>query len=99
VFIKHISLAGLLCLFTVFTLGCSNQQRVKYPEPTTIAVRNNSGISLYVLTLKGVSTSEEEQVRMGGISPLPRGTTQVIRRPSSPPPLPEWVIISWMDYD
>ena len=36
---------------------------------------------------------------MGRISPVPRGATQVFKRPSPPPPLPARVIISWTDYD
>jgi hypothetical protein len=61
-------------------------------------VRNTSGISLSVVTLRGVPNSGDKPVRMGSISPVPKGATQLFERPSSPPPLPTRVIISWTDY-
>ena len=88
----------LLSLISMLAGGCSTILRTKYPEPTSIAVRNNSGISLSVVTLRGVRNSGDKQVRMGRISPVPRGATQVFRRYSSSPPLPGRVIISWTDY-
>ena len=73
-------------------------QRSRYPEPTSIAVKNNSGVSLSVVTLRGVRTSGDKQVRVGSISPVLRGATQVFNRPSSAPSLPVRLIISWTDY-
>ena len=89
----------LLSLISMLAGGCSTILRTKYPEPTSIAVRNNSGISLSVVTLREARNSNDKQVRMGSISPVPRGVTQVFGRPSSPPPLPARVIISWTDDD
>ena len=88
----------MLSMLSILAGGCSTIQRTKYPEPTSIAVRNNSGISLSVVTLRGVRNSGDKQVRMGRISPVPRGASQVFRRSSSSPPLPGRVIISWTDY-
>jgi len=79
--------------------GCSTIQKPKYSEPKIIAVRNNSGISLSVVTLSEVRNSDDEQIRRGSVSPVPRGATQVFKRPSSAPPLLARVIISWTDYD
>ncbi|MCP4260135.1 MAG: hypothetical protein GY774_21855 [Planctomycetes bacterium] len=87
----------MLSMIGMLTGGCSAILETRYPEPTSIAVRNNSGISLSVVTLRGVRTSGDKQVRMGRISPVPRGATQVFNRPSSPPPLPVRIIISWTD--
>ena len=87
----------MLSLISIMTDGCSTMQRSRYPEPTSIAVRNNSGTSLSVVTLRGVRNSGEKQVRVGRISPVPRGATQVFKRSSSSPPLPTRVIISWTD--
>ena len=89
----------LLSMISMLAGGCSTILRTKYPEPTSIAVRNNSGISLSVVTLREARNSNDKQVRMGSISPVPRGVTQVFGRPSSPPPLPARVIISWTDDD
>ena len=85
-------------MISVLTCGCSTIQTTKYAEPKIIAVKNNSGTSLSVVTLRGVRNSNEKQVRMGRISPVPRGATQVFNRSSSSPPLPGQVIISWTDY-
>ena len=89
----------LLGMISMLAGGCSIIQRTQYSEPTSIAVRNNSGISLSIVTLRGIRNSDDEQVRMGSVSPVPRGATQVFKRPSSAPPLPARIIISWTDYD
>jgi len=90
---------AILSMIVLIAGSCSTEERIKYSEPGIIAVQNNSGISLSVVTLRGVRTSGDKQARMGRISPVPRGATQVFKRPSSPPPLPARVIISWTDYD
>ena len=89
----------ILSMISLLTGGCSAIQKPKYPEPTTIAVRNNSGVSLSVVILSEVRNSDDTQIRRGSVSPVPRGATQVFKRPSPPPPLPAQVIISWKDYD
>ena len=89
----------LLGMISMLAGGCSIIQRTKYAEPAIIAVRNNSGKSLSVVTLREARNAGNKQVRMGSISPVPRGVTQVIGRPSSPPPLPSLVIIRWTGYD
>jgi len=88
----------MLSMISILTYGCSTIQTTTYSEPKIIAVTNNSGISLSVVTLRGVRNSGDKQVRMGRISPVPRGASQVFRRSSSSPPLPGRVIISWTDY-
>ena len=94
--IKFVSFV-ILSIVSMMIGSCSTIERTKYPEPTSIGVRNNSGISLSVVTLRGVRTSGDKQVRMGSISPVPRGATQVFKRFSSSPPLATRVIISWTD--
>jgi hypothetical protein len=98
--ISRVILVSFVILSTVSIMmgGCSTIERIKYPEPTSIAVRNNSGISLSVVTLREVRNSSDKPVRWGSVSPVPRGATQVFERPSSAPSLPERVIISWTDY-
>ena len=39
-----------------------------------------------------------KSIRVGMISPVRAGVSQVFGRPSSPPPLPKQVVISWVDY-
>ena len=76
----------ILSMISTLTAGCSTIQRTKYPEPKIIAVRNSSGISLSVVTLSEVRNSDDTQIMRGSVSPVPRGATQVFKRPSSPPP-------------
>ena len=78
--------------------GCSAIIRTNYAEPKIIAVRNSSGINLSVVSLREVRKPGGKSVRMGSISPVQTGITQVINRPSSPPPLPKQIVISWADY-
>ena len=84
----------MLSMISIMTCGCSTIQTNRYPEPKIIAVRNDSGISLSVVTLSEVRNSDDTQIMRGSVSPVPRGATQVFKRPSSAPPLPARIIIS-----
>lgn len=70
----------------------------KYAEPKTIAVRNSSGTNLSVVSLIEVSKPGKKSVRRGVVSPVETGVTMAFERPSSPPPLPKEIVISWTDY-
>jgi len=72
--------------------------RTNYAEPKIIAVRNSSKINLSVVSLREVSRPGEKSVRVGMISHIQTGITHVFERPSSPPPLPKQIVISWTDY-
>ncbi len=78
--------------------GCSTIRGANYEEPKIIAVRNSSGINLSVVSLREVSKPGGKSIRMGSISPVQAGVTQIFERPSSPPPLPKKLVISWIDY-
>jgi hypothetical protein len=101
--IEDISCIAILS-FTILTApslilgGCSAIIRTNHTEPKIIAVRNSSGINLSVVSLREVMKSGKKSVRMGSISPVQTGVTQIFNRPSSPPPLPQQVAISWADY-
>ncbi len=73
-------------------------KRTNYAEPKIIAVRNSSKINLSVVSLIEVSKPGEKSVRRGVVSPVETGVTKVFERPSSPPPLPKQIVISWTDY-
>jgi len=88
-------------MFTVVSLimyGCSTLSVTNYTEPKIIAVRNSSGVNLSFVSLREVRKPGKNSVRMGSISPVRTGVTQVFKRPSSPPPLSKQVVISWADY-
>ena len=89
---------AILTAASLIAGGCSAIKRTNYAEPKIIAVRNSSGINLSVVSLREVSKPGGKSVRMGSISPVLTGVTPVFNRPSSPPPLPKQIVISWTDY-
>lgn len=104
-FSKTKGISGIAVLsYTIFTVGslitggCSTFRGTNYTEPKIIAVRNSSGINLSVVSLREVRKPGKNPVRVGSISPVQTGVTQVFKRPSSPPPLSKQVVISWADY-
>jgi hypothetical protein len=87
----------ILSMVSLIASSCSTMGKSKYIEPKNIAVKNSSGNHLSMVSLRGIPGSAKEPVRVGKISPVPIGATQIITRPSSPPPLPKKVIVSWID--
>ena len=66
------------------------------PSPAQILVRNASGVDVETVWLQEVPAEGATSVRMGLVSPLPRGLTQVVNRPSGARPLPAVVEVAWM---
>ena len=75
--------------------GCSTLDGTNYAEPRIITVRNSSGIYLSSVSLRGVVEPGGKSIRVGTISPVGAGVSQVFQRPTHPPPLPKRVVISW----
>ena len=75
--------------------GCSTIGGTDYAEPRIIIVRNSSGINLAAVSLRGVREPGADSIRVGTISPVGAGVSQVFKRPTQPPPLPKRVVISW----
>ena len=91
------ALIAMLCIITLIFSSCSIVQETKHSEPGIIAVRNNSGKPLSIVSLKEVPHESKQSIRVGSVSPVPKGATQVFHRPSPPPPLPKRLMISWED--
>ena len=89
----------MLSMILFISGSCSVQKRTTYSEPKIISVRNNSGTYLPIVSLREVPDAVGKSVRMGSVSPVPNGATQIVGRPSPPPPLPKQIIISWIDSD
>jgi len=66
------------------------------PAPAQILVRNSSGADVEYVWLQEVPAEGASTVRMGMVSPLPRGATQIVDRHASAPPLPAEVELSWL---
>lgn len=81
----------------VLVAGCASMEKGRSIEPRVIIVRNNSGVDLNVVSLREVGKSDEQSARLGSVSPVSRGVSQVFVRPSPPPPLPDVLDVSWTD--
>ncbi|UCD52230.1 MAG: hypothetical protein JSW27_06240 [Phycisphaerales bacterium] len=71
----------------------SHQQQ---KEPPVVAVYNNSQVGLRIVSLRAAAVGGELD-RIGSVSPVPRGASQVFGRPTDAPPLPSVVELSWSD--
>jgi len=98
--ISEIAVLSLAILTAVSLIagGCSAIESTNYAEPRIIVVRNSSGIHFSAVSLRGVGKSGGNSIRVGTISPVGAGVSQIFERLSSPPPLPKQVVISWADY-
>ena len=89
---------AILTAVSLIAGGCSTIESTNYAEPRIIVVRNSSGIYLSAVSLRGVIEPGGNSARVGTISPVGAGVSQVFKRPTQPPPLPKQVVISWADY-
>ena len=91
---RHVSLLVVCCCILA---GCTSLQLTRHAEPGTIVVINNCDTDLVFVALHtdGSGTSDTKGGRYGSVSPVPRGAAQIFGRPSSPPPLPDSIVVSW----
>ena len=88
----------LLLIFVLMAVGCTSLSTDKRAEPKIIVIRNSTNIDLKVVSLREAGKPGLNRVRFGSISPVPRGISQEVGRPSSPPPLPDTVEVAWTDH-
>lgn len=90
-------LRGYILFFAFITLaiGCSGFPINQKDEPAIIVIRNSSETHIEEVSIRWVK-KQSQYVHVGAISPVPVGVSQVIRRPTNPPRLPEKAIICWM---
>jgi len=86
----------LFYVVIILIVGCANFPISQNKEPATIIIRNSSSIYIEEASIREVKM-QNKHVRMGAISPLPAGVSQVIGRPTNPPKLPKEIIICWVD--
>ncbi len=77
--------------------GCAGKRVASVSEPRVIVIRNSSGVDVTVVTLRNATPAGPGAIRMGSVSPVPRGVSQVFHRPPNPPPIPKAVEVSWAD--
>ena len=91
-----LGLAGLAV--AGLSAGCTSQSpQARERPPVVITVRNNSGIDLRTVSLCGPARADGQADSLGTISPVPRGTSQVLGRWSAAFPWPRVVEIAWTD--
>jgi hypothetical protein len=96
--LSKVGVCGLVpSLILVLIVGCASMQKGRNIEPRVIVVRNNSAVDLNVVSLREVGKSDEHSARLGSVSPVSRGVSQVFVRPAPPPPLPDVLDVSWTD--
>jgi len=66
-------------------------------EPPILIVRNASGVDLRTVSLRAPAESRAQNPRIGSVSPVPKGASQVFVRPSPPPPLSRELEVTWVD--
>jgi len=79
-------------------IGCSSRPSQPVVQtPVVIVVRNNCGVELRTVSLYGLAGPDSLADSYGTISPVPRGTTQILGRQSAAFPLPSIVELVWTD--
>lgn len=89
-------LDGAWLLVLALVLSASGCASPRGPSPAQILVRNSTGVDVGYVWLQEVADEDASTVRMGMISPLPRGATQKVDRPASARPLPAEIELRWM---
>ena len=75
--------------------ACALLTPVAGPEPVVIVVRNASTVDVAEF---GISDADGAPYsRHGSVAPVPAGVSQVLVRPSPPPPLPRHITARWSE--
>jgi hypothetical protein len=91
------SAVGFCTMLLLTVAGCAFLRPLRGAEPGVVIIRNSSRVGVKVVTLQVVDKSGNRTHRLGSVSPVPAGVSQIFPRPSSPPPLPAEVEVSWSD--
>ena len=79
-------------------VGCASPpSRSRESSPLAIVVRNACPIDLQRVSLRGPALSDGQSDWLGAISPVPRGTAQMLGQRSATFPWPDVVEIIWVD--
>ena len=90
-----LALAGVT--MSGFLVGCASSSSESPASSVVIVVRNRSGLDLRTVSLRGVSLADGQANWLGAISPVPRGTAQVLGRRSATFLWPSVVELVWTD--
>ncbi len=99
--IRKLSIISFNIFFYILvcTLGCATIPVSKKIEPTSIIIRNNSNEYLKEVSLTENRKRDTGSIKMGSISPVPMGASQIFGRPSKPSSLPGQINVCWINKD
>jgi hypothetical protein len=81
----------------LLSMSCASLSIGSNKEPSVIVIRNRSGADITTVTLRESSWFARRESRFGSISPVPKGVSQEIGRPTDPPVFPRTVAVEWVD--
>lgn len=90
-------LAVFVFVVSLIVTGCACGIHLKRIEPSVLKVTNRSRHNISAFTLRIDKKSREGGNRFGTIAPVPMGIFQIYIRPSNPPPLPDSIIVEWVN--
>ena len=89
----------IFCYIIMCTLGCESIPVSQNREPTIIIIRNNSNEYLKEVSLSENRKRDTGSIRMGSISPVPKGASQIFGRSSQPSNIPRQINVCWINSD
>ena len=92
--VAGLCLAGLF--WGVGSSGCAWFSPSRRAEPGVLVVRNASGRDVDLFRLAPVAR-RHRNARYGSVSPVPRGVSQVVVRPTDVPPLTDELDVEWSE--
>jgi len=95
-FMFLVSWAGMAVLLLAISCTSSSSQP-RHQPPITLVVQNNCDADLAVVSLRGPAQPDGQADSFGTISPVPRGTRQILGRRLRSLPLPAIVEMVWTD--
>ncbi len=89
----------IFCYIIMCTLGCETIPVSQNIEPTTIIIRNNSNEYLKEVSLSESRKRDTGSIRMGSISTVPIGASQIFGRSSRPSNFPRQINVCRINKD
>lgn len=88
----------MLLLAAQLSLSCAPLQFGIQKEPPIIMIRNRSNADIAAVTLREAGNGRQSS-RFGSLSPVPKGVSQEVGRPTSPLQFPRTVAVEWTDLE
>lgn len=87
----------IILIIIFLASACASASMFRRPEPPVIIVRNSSRQDYKAIILKDPRRESGKASKLGMVSPVLNGTSQVFERPTSPLPLPSMFEITLVE--